>query len=94
MQSMVTEEAAPVQVGSQDLGRVEVGDLELPYVDLEDAPAIRNKLILYDTEYTYVQSFPIRGHSAVMPGAVNGLLAQGRPVLIAERGERYYVYAA
>jgi hypothetical protein len=91
---MVTEEASPLRVSSQELGRLELGDLDLPYVDLEDAPAIRNKLVLYDTEYTYVRSYPIRGHSAVMPVAVTELLGQGKRILVAERGERYYLYAA
>ena len=91
---MVTDEAAPVQINSQELGRMELGDLDLPYIDLEDAPAVRNKLILYDTEYTYVRSYPVRGHSAVMPAAVTELLGQGKRILIAERGERYYLYAA
>jgi hypothetical protein len=94
MQSMVTDEAAPIEVNSLELGRLELGDLELPYVDLEEAPAVRNKLVLYDTEYTYVRSFPIRGHSAIMPAAVKELIDQGKRILVAERGERYYLYAA
>ena len=91
---MVTEEESAVQVDLQQLGRLELGDLEVPYIDLEEEPAVRNKLVLYDTEYTYVRSFPIQGHSAIMPGAVTELLGQGKRILVAERNERYYLYTA
>jgi len=91
---MVTEESAPLEVESQDLGRLELGDLELPYVDLEHEPAVLSKLALYGTEYSYVRSFPIQGHSAIMPGFVNELLAQNKRILVAERRDRYYLYVA
>ena len=94
MQTMVTEETTALQVDSQQLGRLELGDREVPYIDLEGAPAVRNKLALYDTEYTYVRSFPIQGHSAIMPEAVAELIGQGKRVLVAERSDRYYLYAS
>ncbi len=92
MQTMVTEEVTALQVDSQQLGRLELEDLELPYVDLEGEPAVRNKLVLYETEYSYVRSFPIQGHSAIMPGFAKELLAQNKRILVAERHDRYYVY--
>jgi hypothetical protein len=94
MQAMVTEEESAIQVDPQQLGRLELGDLEVPYIDFEEEPAVRNKLSLYDTEYTYVRSFPIQGHSAIMPGAVAEQLSQGKRILVAERGDRYYLYVA
>jgi len=90
---MVTEEAG-IEVDPKQLGVLELADLELPYIDLEEAPAARNKLVLYDTEYTYLRSFPIKGHSAIMPGVVEEQIAAGKRILIAERNERYYVYVA
>ena len=52
------------------------------------------RLRVGETEYTYDRSYPIKGHSAVMPGAIAELQAQGRQVLVAERSDRYYVYLA
>jgi hypothetical protein len=92
MQSMVTENL-PLTVDSRELGRIEIGELTLPYIDLEDDAAVRNKIRLYDTEYTYVRSYPVRGHSAIMPAAVIELIAQGKRLLVAERHERYYLYS-
>ena len=91
---MVTEEERAIPIDSQELGRLELGEFEVPYIDLEEERAVRNKLSLYDTEYTYVRSFPIQGHSAIMPGAVAELIGQGKRILVAERGNRYYVYVA
>lgn len=89
---VTTNEDAPVYIDPASLGRFELEDLDLPYVDLIDAPAVRSKLVLYDTEYDYVRSFPIQGHSAIMPEFVREFLAENKRLLIAERNERYFVY--
>jgi hypothetical protein len=94
MQTMVTQEAGALEIDPRQLSTLDLAGSELPYVDMEEAPAIRNKLSLNGTEYTYVRSFPIQGHSALMPGAVAELQAQSKRILIAERKERYYVFAA
>jgi hypothetical protein len=91
---MVTEEATPLQVERAAIGTLELGEIELPYVDLNEAPAIRTKLVLGEHEYEYVRSFPIKGHSAIMPDAVAELRGQGKRLLVAERNDRYYLYAA
>jgi hypothetical protein len=92
---MVTaEENAPVHIDPSELGRFELEDLELPYVDMIDEPAMRSKLTLYGTEYDYVRSFPIKGHSAIMPAFIRELVGQDKRLLVAERQERYYVYVA
>jgi hypothetical protein len=93
---MVTEEEAapPVEVDPGLVGVLDLAPHELPYVDLNDAPLMHTQLRLGETEYAYVRSFPIKGHSAVMPAAVEELLAQGKQILIAEHNERYYIYAA
>ncbi|MEX0785913.1 MAG: hypothetical protein WD939_04695, partial [Dehalococcoidia bacterium] len=59
-----------------------VGELELetgpvPYVNLEAQPVMHNQLRVGATEYTYERSFPIKGHSAVLPAVVAELEAQG-----------------
>ena len=94
MQAMVTQEEGAIEVDPRQLGTLELANFEVPYVDLEEEPAIRNKLRLNGTEYTYLRSFPIQGHSAVMPAAVEELQAQSKRILVAERKERYYVFAA
>jgi hypothetical protein len=93
---MVTEEEAalPVEVDPALIGVLDLEPYELPYVDLNDAPLMHTQLRVGETEYAYQRSFPIKGHSAVMPGAVEELLAQGKQLLIAEHNERYFVYAA
>ncbi len=90
---------AAQQLPALDIERSLVGELELdgytvPYVDLEEAATLSSHLRVGDIEYTYDRSFPIKGHSAVMPAAVRELLASGRKVLVAERTERYLVYLA
>jgi len=91
---MVTEEAAPLEIDPAEVGDLELDRFEVPYVDLEGAPLMHSRLIVGDTEYVYLRSFPIKGHSAVMPAAVAALVAEGRRVLVAERTDRYYVFVA
>lgn len=95
MQSMVTQEAAdPLEVDRALLGTLGLAGFDVPYVDLNEWPFIGTRLVVDDTAYTYNRSFIIAGHSAVMPGAVQELRAQGHSILVAERKGRYYVYVA
>ena len=89
---MATQEVTPLEVGSPRIGTLELEALAVPYVDLEDEALVPSKLRIGDVDYAYDRSYPIKGHSAIMPGAVSELIAQGRKVLVAERGERYYLY--
>jgi hypothetical protein len=91
---MVTGEATHLEIDPASLGTLELNGFEVPYVDLEDLPAIRTRLRLRDTEYVYERTFPLKGHSAVMPAAVAELRAKGKRILVVERKERYYVYVA
>jgi hypothetical protein len=91
---MVAQEEAHVEVDPAAIGTFELAGSELPYVDLEEAPAIHTRLRVDDVEYVYQRSFPLKGHSAVMPAAIAELQAKGRPILIVERDERYLVYTA
>ena len=47
-----------------------------------------------DQPYQYERSYPIKGHSAVMPGYLREQLAAGKKPLIVERPTRFYVYLA
>ncbi len=89
---MTTEQAAPLEIASSRLGKLELGQLDVPYVNLEDARSAHTRLKVGDVEYTYSQSYPVKGHSAVLPGVVAQLRSEGRQILVAERGERYYIY--
>ena len=91
---MVTGPAVQVEIHPSLIGTLELAGFEVPYVDLENELFVHTRLRVGDTEYTYERSYPIKGHSAVMPGAIAELQAQGRRVLVAERNERYLVYVA
>jgi hypothetical protein len=91
---MVTGPAVQLEIDPSLIGTLELAGFEVPYVDLEDELFVHTRLRVGDTEYTYERSYPIKGHSAVMPGAIAELQAQGRRVLVAERNERYLVYVA
>ena len=92
---MTTEHATPVtDVDRALIGTLELDGSDVPYVDLEDEPRIASRLRVGDIEYAYERTFPVKGHSAVMPAAVSELVAAGKRILVAERGERYYLYVA
>ena len=91
---MATEEAAPLEIDPSLLGELELEGFEVPYVNLGDEPFVRTRLRAGEVEYAYDRSYPIKGHSAVMPGDIADLAAEGRQVLVVERNERYYVYLA
>lgn len=91
---MVTEEVQPFDVDPAIVGLLDLDRVELPYIDLNGAPLMHSCLRLDGAEYVYQRSFPIQGHSAVMPAAVDELLGQGKQLLVAEHNDRYYLYAA
>ena len=92
---MTTDQAAPVtEVDGALLGTLELAGAVVPYVDLEDEPRIASRLKVGDIEYAYDRTFPVKGHGAVMPTAVAELQAAGKRILVAERGERYYLFVA
>lgn len=45
-----------------------------------------------DQAYRYDRSYPIKGHSAVMPRYLREQLAAGKRPLLIERPDRFYVY--
>ena len=76
------------------IGTLEVEGTPVPYVDLEDEPFVHSQLRVGDTVYTYERSYPIKGHSAVMPQAIAEYQERGKQILVVERRERYYIYLA
>jgi hypothetical protein len=67
---------------------------DVPLVNMAELESSHAQVKLGDTVYFYKQTFPVMGHSAVMPRQVRGLIDEGHQVLLARRGERYYVYVA
>lgn len=91
---MATAAPTHLDVDPSLIGELDLGEFEVPLIDLEREPLIHAHLRAGDSEYVYQRSYPIKGHSAVMPAYVAELLQNGRRVLVAERDERYYVYAS
>jgi hypothetical protein len=91
---MTTDQIPVLEVDRSLLGQLNLGAFDVPFVDLDDYPSVASHLRIDGSEYAYERSFPVKGHSAVMPGAVAELLEAGRTVLVAERNERYLVYLA
>ena len=94
MQAMSTQAQAQLEIDPALVGTLELEGISVPYTNLEDAPLAPSLLRVGTTGYSYQRSFPISGHSAVMPAAMHELLADDKQLLVAERGERYYVYVA
>ena len=94
MESMTTDAPSHLDVDPSRIGELDLGEFEVPLVGLEGEPAMHTHLRVGDTEYVYERSYPIKGHSAVMPAYVAELRQKERKVLVAERNERYYVYLA
>lgn len=91
---MTTREAEHYEIDPGTIGRLQLEDGAVPYVDLVAAPFIHSRLRAGDVEYVYERSFPARGHSAVLPEAVRELREKDKRFLVAERGDRYYIYVA
>lgn len=94
MLSMTTQEADPIDIDPSLVGTLELAGFDVPYVDLEAHPHMASRLAFGGTQYTFDSSFPTKGHSAVMPAAIAEHQQDGKRILVAERGERYYVYLA
>ncbi len=92
--AMASETTDALQINDTHVGVLQLEGFEVPYTQLDDEENIHTNLRVGETQYTYDRSFPMTGHSAVMPAAIAELQAEGRQVLVAERSERYYVYLA
>ena len=93
---MTTEAAEPqhLEIDPSQVGELDLGEFEVPYVDLNDSPYAHTHIRIGDVEYLYDRSYPVKGHSAEMPADVSAVLAKGKRVLVAARSERYYLYLA
>ncbi len=84
----------PIEIDASRIGTLQLETTQVPYVHLGDEPVVCARLRLREAEYRYQRSYPVKGHSAVMPATVAELQAEGRSVLVAERNGRYLIYVA
>ena len=68
--------------------------LMLPLIRLTGVGLPQVALKIGGQEYRYDRSYPIKGHSAVMPGYLKEQVAAGKKPLLLERPDRFYVYFA
>ncbi len=87
-------DAPTLEIEHSLVGTLELEGTDATYVNLEQLAAIPTRLRVADVEYAYERSFPIRGHSAVLPEAIAELQDGGKRVVVAERTERYILFVA
>jgi hypothetical protein len=83
-----------LEIHPESVGKFWLDTTAVPYVYLEREEAAQGLVRVGDTEYTFDHSYPVRGHSAIMPQKVRELMAEGKRLLVVEHGERLYVYLA
>ena len=86
--------APTLDIDDSLLGSLELEGPDVAYVNLQQLASIPTRLRAAGIEYAYERSFPISGHSAVLPDVIAELDKQERRVLVAERRERYLLYVA
>lgn len=81
-----------MELDPSQLGTLELDGMWVPYVDLHDERFIPTRIAIGTDEYAFNSSQIIRGHGATLPGKIRDLRASGKTPIIAERGNRYYVF--
>lgn len=87
-------DAPTLEIEPALVGTLEMEGATAPYTNLERFPAIPSHLSVGGVEYAYERSFPIQGHSAVLPQAIAELKEAGKQVVVAERNQRYILFVA
>jgi hypothetical protein len=91
---MAMADAPALDIDRSLVGTLELEGMDAQYVNLEGYAAIPTHLNIGGIEYAYERTFPVRGHSAVLPQAITEYQNAGKRVVVAERLERYMVYLA
>ena len=68
--------------------------LLVPVVRMTGDDLVQVELRVGEQPYRYDRSYPIKGHSAVLPGYLRQQMAAGKKPLLVERPDRFYVYFA
>ena len=87
-------DAPTLEIEHSLVGTLELEGTDATYVNLEQVAAIPTRIRVADVEYAYERSFPVRGHSAVLPQAIAQLEDDGKRTVVAERAERYILFVA
>lgn len=66
----------------------------VPWIKLTEPEPPDVELKVGEQEYRYARSYPITGHSAVLPGYLREQMTAGKKPLLVERPDRLYVYLA
>jgi hypothetical protein len=67
--------------------------IEIPRIRLTlGEPPPYHQIKVGDQTYEYEKSYPIKGHSAVLPRFVREQMGSGRQTLVIERPTRFLVY--
>ncbi|HYM15985.1 MAG TPA: hypothetical protein VEZ14_10535 [Dehalococcoidia bacterium] len=81
-----------LQLDPARLGSLELDEMWVPYADLYDLDFLPTRLRLGNEEYQFDCSFLVQGHGALMPPKIRELRAAGKPPVVVERSDRYYVF--
>lgn len=81
-----------MELDPSQLGTLELDGQWVPYIDLHYEKFIPTRITLGKDEYAFNSSQIIAGHGATLPGKIRELRASGKKPIIAERGDRYYVF--
>jgi hypothetical protein len=81
-----------VELDPRQLGTLELDGMWVPYIDLHDETFMPTHIAVGNDEYAFNSSQIIRGHGATLPGKIRELRDSGKKSIIAERGNRYYVF--
>ena len=87
-----TQGGLTLELDPNELGTLDLDGMWVPYVDLHDEKFIPTRITLGKDEYAFSSSQIIFGHGATLPGKIRDLRASGKKPMIAERGDRYYVF--
>ena len=87
-------DAPTLDIDDSLLGSLELEGPDVAYVNLQQLASIPTRLRAAGIEYAYERSFPIQGHSAVLPQAIAALEAEGKRAVVAERADRYILFVA
>ncbi|HLF72692.1 MAG TPA: hypothetical protein VI759_11135 [Dehalococcoidia bacterium] len=78
----------------EDLELFAEDGIVVPWIQLTEPEPPEVELKVGEQAYRYACSYPIKGHSAVLPGYLREQMATGKQPLLIERPDRFYVYLA
>ena len=82
-----------IEIGESEVESFAAEAVEVPRIKLPSGWP-RAEIMVAGRAYAYERSYPVKGHSAVMPRYLSEQVEAGKEPLIVERGDRFYVYLA